>query len=168
MSELDTALPILTVNCARIAPPAGHYSHVCVAAGLAHVSGQLPVSAASEPRAARPFAEQVRQVLANLDGCLAQAGVTRAALVVVVAILPMFHLPEAGLLLVMGIDQFFDMGRTATNVLGNSIATAVLAKWEGELGPRVEPGQGQAEAEAANPPELAQADVVAPVEAQPR
>ncbi len=54
---------------------------------------------------------------------------TRAALVVVVAaILPMFHLPEAGLLLVMGIDQFFDMGRTATNVLGNSVAAAVLAK----------------------------------------
>ncbi|CAG9223946.1 hypothetical protein BGLA2_350005 [Burkholderia gladioli] len=91
---------------------------------------------------------------------------TRAALVVVVAILPMFHLPEAGLLLVMGIDQFFDMGRTATNVLGNSVAAAVLGKWEGELGPRVEPGQGEAEAET--PPELAQADVVAPVEAQPR
>ncbi|PRH32555.1 RidA family protein [Burkholderia gladioli] len=81
MSELDTALPILTANCARIAPPAGHYSHVCVAAGLVHVSGQLPVSAAGEPLAARPFEEQVRQVLANLDGCLAQAGVTRAALV---------------------------------------------------------------------------------------
>ncbi|MGN4109429.1 RidA family protein [Burkholderia gladioli] len=67
MSELDTAPPILTANCARIAPPAGHYSHVCVAAGLAHVSGQLPVSAAGEPLAARPFEEQVRQVLANLD-----------------------------------------------------------------------------------------------------
>ncbi|CAG9223953.1 hypothetical protein BGLA2_350006 [Burkholderia gladioli] len=59
--------PILTANCARIAPPAGHYSHVCVAAGLAHVSGQLPVSAAGKPLAARPFAEQVRKVLANLD-----------------------------------------------------------------------------------------------------
>jgi Na+/H+-dicarboxylate symporter len=46
----------------------------------------------------------------------------------------MFGLPEAGLLLIMGIDQFLDMGRTATNVIGNSIATAVVAKWEGELG----------------------------------
>jgi len=45
----------------------------------------------------------------------------------------MFGLPEAGLLLIMGIDQFLDMGRTATNVLGNSIATAVVAKWEDEL-----------------------------------
>jgi len=35
----------------------------------------------------------------------------------------------------MGIDQFLDMGRTATNVIGNAIATAVVAKWEGELGP---------------------------------
>ncbi|WP_316881726.1 cation:dicarboxylate symporter family transporter, partial [Ralstonia wenshanensis] len=41
-----------------------------------------------------------------------------------------FHLPEAGLLLIIGIDQFFDMGRTATNVIGNSLATAVVAKYE--------------------------------------
>jgi Na+/H+-dicarboxylate symporter len=61
------------------------------------------------------------------------AGVPRASLVVVAATLPMFNLPEAGLLLIMGIDQILDMGRTATNVIGNSIATAVVAKWEGEL-----------------------------------
>jgi Na+/H+-dicarboxylate symporter len=60
--------------------------------------------------------------------------VPRASLVVVAAVLPMFGLPEAGLLLIMGIDQFLDMGRTATNVVGNSIATAVVAKWEGALG----------------------------------
>jgi Na+/H+-dicarboxylate symporter len=64
------------------------------------------------------------------------AGVPRGSLVVVAAVLPMFKLPEAGLLLIMGIDQFLDMGRTATNVLGNSIATAAVAKWEGELGPQ--------------------------------
>jgi Na+/H+-dicarboxylate symporter len=63
------------------------------------------------------------------------AGVPRASLVVVAAVLPTFGLPEAGLLLIMGIDQFLDMGRTATNVIGNAIATAVVAKWEGELGP---------------------------------
>ncbi len=63
------------------------------------------------------------------------AGVARASLVVVAATLPMFNLPEAGLLLIMGVDQFLDMGRTATNVIGNSIATAVVAKWEGELQP---------------------------------
>ena len=41
-------------------------------------------------------------------------------------------MPEAGLLLIIGIDQFLDMGRSATNVVGNSLATAVVAKWEGE------------------------------------
>jgi Na+/H+-dicarboxylate symporter len=61
------------------------------------------------------------------------AGVPRASLVVVAAVLPIFHIPEAGLLLVFGIDQFLDMGRSATNVLGNCIATSVVAKWEGEL-----------------------------------
>ncbi len=62
------------------------------------------------------------------------AGVPRASLVVVAATLPMFNLPEAGLLLIMGIDQILDMGRTVTNVIGNGIATAVVAKWDGELG----------------------------------
>jgi Na+/H+-dicarboxylate symporter len=50
-------------------------------------------------------------------------------------VLPTFGLPEAGLLLIMGIDQFLDMGRTATNVIGNSIATAVVSKWEDQLSP---------------------------------
>ena len=61
------------------------------------------------------------------------AGVPRASLVVIAATLSIFDLPEAGLLLIMGIDHFLDMGRSATNVVGNSIATAVVAKWEGEL-----------------------------------
>ena len=70
------------------------------------------------------------------------AGVPRASLVVVAAVLPTFGLPEAGLLLIMGIDQFLDMGRTATNVIGNSIATSVVAKWEGQLGePLAEPAK---------------------------
>jgi Na+/H+-dicarboxylate symporter len=62
------------------------------------------------------------------------AGVPRASLVVVAAVLPMFNLPDAGLLLILGVDHFLDMGRSATNVLGNCIATAVIAKWEGDLG----------------------------------
>ena len=63
------------------------------------------------------------------------ASVPRASLVVIAAILPYFHIPEAGLLLVLGVDQFLDMGRSATNVIGNSIAAAAVAGWEGELGP---------------------------------
>ena len=63
------------------------------------------------------------------------AGVPRASLVVVAAVLPMFHIPEAGLLLVLGIDHFLDMGRSSINVLGNCIVTAVVANREGELAP---------------------------------
>ncbi len=62
------------------------------------------------------------------------AGVPRASLVVIAATLPQFNIPEGGLLLLLGIDHFLDMGRSATNVVGNSIAVAVVSKWEGELG----------------------------------
>jgi Na+/H+-dicarboxylate symporter len=61
------------------------------------------------------------------------AGVPRASLVVIAATLSQFKIPEAGLVLLLGIDHFLDMARSATNVVGNSIATAVVAKWEGEL-----------------------------------
>jgi Na+/H+-dicarboxylate symporter len=62
------------------------------------------------------------------------AGVPRASLVVIAATLGQFNIPEAGLLLLLGIDHFLDMARSATNVIGNGLATAVVAKWEGELG----------------------------------
>ena len=73
------------------------------------------------------------------------AGVPRASLVIIAATLAQFNIPEAGLLLILGIDQFLDMGRSATNVVGNSVATAVVAKWEGELRPERE---AQAEVDA--------------------
>lgn len=78
---------------------------------------------------------QITMMLVLMVSSKGMAAVPRGSLVVVAAILPMFGLPEAGLLLIMAIDQFFDMGRTAVNVIGNSIATAVVAKWEGELLP---------------------------------
>ena len=51
----------------------------------------------------------------------------------IAATLSQFHLPEAGILLILGVDHFLDMARSATNVLGNGMATAVVSKWEGEL-----------------------------------
>jgi len=59
------------------------------------------------------------------------ANVPRASLVVVVAIMPYFRLPEAGALLLLGVDHFLDMGRTCTNTVATSIAAASVAKWEG-------------------------------------
>ena len=64
------------------------------------------------------------------------AGVPRASLVVIAATLAQFNIPEAGLLLILAVDHFLDMGRSATNVVGNAVARdASSRKWEGELDP---------------------------------
>ena len=62
------------------------------------------------------------------------AAVPRASLVVIAANLSHFGIPEAGILLILGVDVFLDMGRTGTNVVGNAVASTVVAKWEGRLG----------------------------------
>jgi Na+/H+-dicarboxylate symporter len=62
------------------------------------------------------------------------AGVPRAGLMVIAASLTYFGLPEQGLVFVIAVDHVLDMGRTATNVLGNAVASALVAKWEGALG----------------------------------
>ena len=67
------------------------------------------------------------------------------SLVVIAATLPVFHLPEAGLLLIIGVDHLLDMGRSATNVVGNSVAAVIVSKWESQL------GSGGAEATLAEP-----------------
>lgn len=78
--------------------------------------------------------QQLTMLLVMMIASKGIAGVPRASLVVVAAIAPMFGLPPAGILLIMGIDQILDMGRTMTNVLGNGLATAVVAKWQGDVG----------------------------------
>ncbi|MBV8272455.1 MAG: dicarboxylate/amino acid:cation symporter [Cupriavidus sp.] len=80
------------------------------------------------------LSQQITMLLVLLVTSKGIAGVPRASLVVVAAVLPMFGLPEAGILLVLGIDHILDMGRTVTNVLGNAIATTVVAKSEGAIG----------------------------------
>jgi Na+/H+-dicarboxylate symporter len=78
-------------------------------------------------------ATQLTMMLVLMLTSKGMAGVPRASLVVIAATLGQFHIPEAGLLLLIGIDHFLDMARSATTVVGNGIATAVVAKWEGEL-----------------------------------
>jgi Na+/H+-dicarboxylate symporter len=80
------------------------------------------------------IAQQVTMLLLLMVTSKGMAGVPRASLVVIAATLTQFGMPEAGLLLILGVDHFLDMGRSATNVVGNSIATAVVATWEKELG----------------------------------
>jgi Na+/H+-dicarboxylate symporter len=77
--------------------------------------------------------QQITMLLVLMVTSKGMAGVPRASLVVIAATLAQFELPEAGLLLLLGIDHFLDMARSATNVVGNSVATAVVSKWEGQL-----------------------------------
>jgi Na+/H+-dicarboxylate symporter len=79
------------------------------------------------------FGHQLSMLLVLMLTSKGVAGVPRASLVVIAATLSMFNIPEAGLFLLIGIDPLLDMGRSATNVLGNAMATAVVSKWEGEL-----------------------------------
>ena len=89
-----------------------------------------------------PLGTQITMLLILMLTSKGMAGVPRASLVVIAATLNQFTSRRPGLLLILGVDTFLDMGRSATNAVGNSIATAVVAKWEGELLPESR-GRGQ-------------------------
>ena len=72
---------IAYVTSPELRPPAGHYSHACVVADMAYISGQLPIDSSGTSLSDQPFEKQVRQVLANLDACLAAVGTDRSRLV---------------------------------------------------------------------------------------
>ncbi|WP_429215889.1 dicarboxylate/amino acid:cation symporter [Aeromonas veronii] len=88
-------------------------------------------------------AQQITMLLLLMVTSKGMAGVPRASLVVIAATLNQFHIPEAGILLLLGIDHFLDMGRSATNVLGNAIAASVVAKTEDSLGETVALGESE-------------------------
>lgn len=89
------------------------------------------------------MAQQITMLLLLMVTSKGMAGVPRASLVVIAATLNQFHIPEAGVLLLLGIDHFLDMGRSATNVLGNAIAASVVAKTEDSLGETVVQGESE-------------------------
>ncbi|MDX2195161.1 MAG: cation:dicarboxylase symporter family transporter [Cytophagales bacterium] len=76
--------------------------------------------------------EQITMLMLLLVTSKGVAGVPRASLIVIAGMLATFHIPAEGLVLLLGIDQLLDMGRSGTNVLGNAVATCVVAKWEGK------------------------------------
>ncbi|MDB5432978.1 MAG: Proton/sodium-glutamate symport protein [Caulobacter sp.] len=78
--------------------------------------------------------QQIPMLLLLMVTSKGMAGVPRASLVVISATLTFFHLPQAGLLLILAVDFFLDMGRSATNVVGNSVAAAVVTRLEGKRG----------------------------------
>lgn len=76
--------------------------------------------------------EQITMLLILMLTSKGMAGVPRASMVVIAATLNQFNIPEAGLILLMGVDPFLDMGRSATNVMSNAMGAAIVSRWEGE------------------------------------
>ena len=87
------------------------------------------------------FGQQLTMLLTLMLTSKGMAAVPRASLVVIAGTMAQFGLPEGGLVLILAVDQFLDMGRTGTNVVGNAVATVVVAKWEGQLGAAPEPAE---------------------------
>jgi proton glutamate symport protein len=83
--------------------------------------------------------QQLFMMLTLLLSSKGTAGVARASLVIVLAAATQFHIPVEPFFLLFGIDQLMDMPRTAVNVLGNCLATVVVARWEGEFPPKALP-----------------------------
>jgi proton glutamate symport protein len=79
------------------------------------------------------WSEQLLMVFTLMLTSKGVAGVPRAMLVVLLATAATFHLPTEPIFIILGIDALMDMGRTAVNVIGNCLACAVIARWEGEL-----------------------------------
>ena len=99
--------------------------------------------------------QEITMLLVLMVTSKGMAGVPRASLVVIAAIMPMFKIPEAGLLLILAVDHFLDMGRSGTNVVGNAVAASVVARWEAALeaerSPEIEPRQTPAHVEPDRP-----------------
>jgi Na+/H+-dicarboxylate symporter len=96
--------------------------------------------------------QEVTMLLVLMITSKGMAGVPRASLVVIAATMQMFSIPEAGLLLILAVDHFLDMGRSATNVVGNAVASTVVARWEGNLDPEDPPVIVPAPAPSHRPP----------------
>ena len=104
------------------------------------------------------FGQQVTMLLVLMVTSKGIAGVPRASLVVISATLAFFDIPEAGLLLILAVDHFLDMGRSATNVVGNAVASVVVAKWEGSLDmiepPEIEPPHAPSSTDGSQAPKI--------------
>jgi len=108
--------------------------------------------------------EQLGAMLVLMLSSKGVAGVPRAALVVLAGAVTTFRLPIEGVALLLGIDALMDMGRTCVNVVGNCVATVIVAAWENAIpadAPIFGPRAGQGEPRAGGPtPQLPTAEVI--------
>lgn len=110
--------------------PAGYSFNL---AGSALYLALAAVFVAQAAGIAMSWREQIVMLLVLMLTSKGVAGVPRAVLVVLLATASAFHLPQGPIFLILGIDALMDMGRTVVNVVGNCLAAAVIARWEGEF-----------------------------------
>jgi proton glutamate symport protein len=77
------------------------------------------------------WTQQIIMLLTLMLTSKGVAGVPRASLVILLGTLASFNLPAEGVIVILGVDELMDMGRTCVNVIGNCLATVVVARWEG-------------------------------------
>jgi proton glutamate symport protein len=110
--------------------PAGYSFNLCGSALYLAMASIFVAQAAGMPMS---WTQQLFMVFALMLTSKGVAGVPRATLVVLLATSATFHLPTEPIFIILGVDALIDMGRTAVNVIGNCLASAVIARWEGEM-----------------------------------
>jgi len=133
----ESALPIALENMERFGVPKHIVAFVLPTGYSFNLDGStlyLSMAALFVAQAAGvhvPFGTQLAMMLTLMLTSKGVAGVPRASLVILAGTLATFKLPAAGVALILGVDTLMDMARTSVNLLGNCLATAVVARWEG-------------------------------------
>ena len=135
----ESAFPLAMENMQRLGVPRRIVSFVLPMGYSFNLDGStlyLSLAAVFVAQASNIELSLGQQLLILLTLMLSTKGIAavpRASLVVLAGTLAQFGLPLEGIALILGVDELMDMARTATNVIGNCMATAVIARWEGEF-----------------------------------
>jgi proton glutamate symport protein len=135
----EAALPLAMENMEKFGVPRWIVSFVIPTGYSFNMTGSsiyLSMAALFAAQAAGLHLTVMRQIVLLATLMLTSkgiAGVPRATLVILMAVAGSFQIPASAVLMLLGIDTLMDMGRTAMNVIGNCLAAAVVARWEGEL-----------------------------------
>jgi len=135
----EAALPLAMKRMEQIGVPARIVAFVIPAGYSFNLDGSTLYLAVASVFAAQaagihmPLSRQLLMMLTLMLTSKGVAGVPRAGLVILSGVLAMFGLPLEAVAVILGVDAFMDMGRTAVNVVGNCLASAVMARWEREL-----------------------------------
>ena len=137
----ESALPLAMENMERLGVPRRVVGFVLPTGYSFNLDGttlylaMASIFVAQAAGTSMPWSQQIIMMLTLMLTSKGVAGVPRASLVILSGTLASFNLPLAGVLVILGVDEIMDMGRTAVNVIGNCLATVVIARWEGEYPP---------------------------------